>query len=80
MEGHLDGDVDGHLPRIAVVGDMHRVEDRWQVPVGELYIHHRADDLDHASVDLLTHLSSTPYPSSAFAPETISISSLVIAA
>jgi len=80
VEGDLGGDIDGHLPHVTVIDDLDRIENRRQVLVGKLHIHHRADDLDDTAVDLLTHKSSTPYPSSACAPETISISSLVIAA
>ena len=63
--GDLGGDVDRHLPHVAVIDDVHGIQNRREVLFGELHVHHRADDLDHASADLLAHRFTTPYPSSA---------------
>jgi hypothetical protein len=76
----LERDIDRHLAPVSVVDDPHGVENLGQVLVGELDIHDWTNDLDNAAGDLLIHRFTAPYPSSACAPETISISSLVMAA
>ena len=73
-------DVDRYFPLVVVIEDPHRVVDGRQVSFRELHVDHRTDDLDHATFYLLVHSRSTPYSSSAWAPETISMSSLVMAA
>ena len=47
--GHLDDDVDRHLPQLEVVGDAHGVVDRRKMSFLKLDIDRGADDLDHSS-------------------------------
>ena len=50
----LGGDIDGYLTLTALIGDLDCVENRREMLVGKLDVHHRTDDLYH-SADIVYH-------------------------